>query len=129
MTSDGLRIVRRYITHPIAALVSFWAIACLFHGAGLDLTRELLGGGDGFIQGLPSKVFGASFSAWNPYAQLGHYAFANTQFQALYPPGLIIMTLFPNTLGYNLFILCHYALAGFFFYLFARNLALSGFAA
>jgi hypothetical protein len=98
--------------------------AWLLHGAGLDLTRRLLGGGDGYQAGFPAKLFAATLSPWNPYVQLGQYTFANTQFQPFYPPGLALMALFPNTFGYNCFILLHFALAGFFCYLFCRELEL-----
>ena len=103
---------------------SYCFIAYLVHGAGHDLTRVLLGGGDGYTFGFPSKVFAITLSAWNPNLQLGTYAFANTQAQPFYPPALIALALFPNTFGYNLFILAHYALAGFFFFLYALNLPL-----
>ncbi len=114
-----------------AALICFlYALtAWLLHGAGHNLWRYLISGGDGYTAGLPSKLFSAGFSPWNPFVQLGQYAFANTQFQAFYPPGLLAMLLFRNTLGYNLFILGHYVLAGWFFYLFARALRLNRYAA
>ena len=110
------------------ALLSYCLIAYLIHGLGNNLTRVLLGGGDGYTLGLPSKLFSITFSAWNPYVQLGQYAFANTQFQPFYLPGLIPLTLFPGTFGYNIFILGHYAMAGFFFFCFARNLPLGEYA-
>jgi len=109
-------------------LFSYCLIAYLVHGYGHDLTRRLLGGGDGYTAGFPSKLFSTTLSAWNPYVQLGQYAFANTQFQPFYPPGLIPLSLFPSALGYDLYILAHYAMAGFFFFCFARNLPLGEFA-
>lgn len=113
-----------------AALVPalFLLIAFAVHAAGTDVWRNLLGGGDGYTAGLPSKLFAVSLSPWNPYVQIGQYAFANTQFQPFYPPALFFMALFPSTLGYNLFILFHYAAAGWFFYLFARGIPLGSFA-
>ena len=103
-------------------------VAALFHAAGLNLFHRLLGGGDGFTFGLPSMLFATHVSPWNPYVQLGQYSFANTQFQPFYPPALAIMMLFPGPFGYNLFILFHYAFAGLFFYLFAKNLPLGAYA-
>jgi hypothetical protein len=96
--------------------------AWMLHAAGFDLTRNLLGGGDAYLAGFPAKLFAATFSPWNPYVQLGQYTFANTQFQPFYPPGLLLITLFPNTFGYNCFVLLHYVLAGYFCYLFCREL-------
>ena len=108
---------------------AFFLLAFLLHATGQNLWWNLLGGGDGYTAGLPSKIFATKLSPWNPYVQLGQYTFANTQFQPFYLPGLLVLSFFPNTFGYNLFILLHYALAGLFFYLFARNGALSRYAA
>jgi len=116
---------------PLRLLLLFFAyllLALPFHAAGLNVFHVLIGGGDGFTAGLPSKLFATQLSAWNPYVQLGQYSFANTQFQPFYPPALLILGLFTNTLGYNLFILIHYAFAGLFTYLFVRNLGLGSWA-
>ncbi|MCA2966790.1 MAG: hypothetical protein ACK55F_01400 [Acidobacteriota bacterium] len=98
--------------------------AWLLHGFGVNLWTQMLGGGDSYTAGLPSKLFATSLSPWNPYVQLGQYTFANTQFQALYPPALLAMSALPNTLGYNLFLLGHYALGGLGFYLWMRQTGL-----
>ncbi|MGH9615072.1 MAG: hypothetical protein ACRD4P_18575, partial [Bryobacteraceae bacterium] len=107
----------------------YFLIALAFHWAGGGLGRILLGGGDGFTAGLPSKIFAATLSPWNPLVQLGQYAYANTQFQPFYPPGLLILGIFPNTLGYNLFILTHYAMAGLFCFLYLRSILLTRYGA
>ena len=98
-------------------LLAAWGL----HGSECNLWIQLLGGGDSYTAGLPSKLFATSFSAWNPDVQLGEFSFANTQFQPFYAPGLVVMALLPNTLGFNVFILGHYAMAGFFFYLWMRQ--------
>ena len=113
----------------VLAFAGYFIIALLFHGVGVNLFTELLGAGDGFTAGYPSKLFAIHLSPWNPYVQLGQYSFANTQFQPFYPPALLLMAIFPNAFGYNLFILLHYALGGLFFYLFARERFLSAHAA
>jgi hypothetical protein len=105
-------------------LLLYACCAWVLHAAGLDLTRNLLGGGDAYLAGFPAKLFAATFSPWNPYVQLGQYTFANTQFQPFYPPGLALIWLFPNTFGYNCFVLLHYVLAGYFCYLLCRELEL-----
>jgi hypothetical protein len=105
-------------------LLLYVCCAWVLHAAGFDLTRNLLGGGDAYLAGFPAKLFAATFSPWNPYVQLGQYTFANTQFQPFYPPGLLLIVLFPNTFGYNCFVLLHYVLAGYFCYLFCRELEL-----
>ena len=109
--------------------VVYFLIALAFHWPGGGLDRILVGGGDGFTAGLPSKIFAATLSPWNPLVQLGQYAYANTQFQPFYPPGLLILGIFPNTLGYNIFILTHYALAGLFCYLYLRSIFLTRYGA
>jgi hypothetical protein len=102
----------------------YLAAAWLLHGLGVNLWTQILGGGDSYTAGLPSKLFATSLSPWNPHVQLGQYTFANTQFQALYPPALLAMAVWPNTLGYNLFLLGHYALGGLGFYLWMRQTGL-----
>jgi hypothetical protein len=120
-----LRTIRRLAI----IFASYCLIAYLVHGVGYDLSGVLLGGGDGYTYGFPSKLFASTLSAWNPNLQLGTYAFANTQAQPFYPPALIALAFFPNTFGYNLFILVHYAVAGWFFFLYARNLRLKEYSA
>jgi len=110
------------------AFAVYLTVAALFHTLGLNPFTHLLGGGDGYTAGFPSKIFATLLSPWNPYVQLGQYSFANTQFQPFYLPGLAAMALLPHTFGYNLFILSHYALAGTLFYLFARNRGLGTYA-
>lgn len=109
-----------WLVFPLAAIV--------FHALGHNPTVELFGAGDGFIAGLPSKIFSTSLSAWNPWIQLGQYAYANVQSQPFYPPALFFLGVFPGVLGFNLFILAHYAAAGCFSFLFLRNLRLGTFA-
>lgn len=110
-------------------LLSYCLVSYLINAAGLDLTRIVIGGGDTYTQGLPSKLFATGFSGWDPWVQLGIYASANTQFAPYYLPALLPLMLFHNVFGYNLFTLGHYGMAGFFFYLYARNLRLGSYAA
>jgi hypothetical protein len=108
-----------------AGLYGLYLLAAwLLHGLGVNLWTQILGGGDSYTAGLPSKLFATSLSPWNPYVQLGQYTFANTQFQGLYPPALLAMAVWPNTLGYNLFLLGHYALGGLGFYWWMRQTGL-----
>ncbi len=81
------------VVHLATLFWGYFAIALAFHATGGGLGRYLLGGGDGFTAGLPSKIFAATLSPWNPFVQLGQYAHANTQFQPFYPPGLAILGL------------------------------------
>ena len=105
----------------LVAFLLYLLSAWLLHAAGLNLAIRLLGGGDAYQAGFPAKLFATTLSPWNPYVQLGQYTFANTQFQPFYPPGLLVLSLFPSTFGYNTFLLLHYALAGLFCYLLCRH--------
>ena len=112
-----------------AVFLGYFVVAFAFHAPGPDVADRLFGGGDGLIHSLPSKIFSKSLSPWNPLVQLGHYAYSNTQYQSFYPPGLIVLSLLPNTLGYNLLIVLHYALGGLFFFLYCRTIRLGQYAA
>jgi hypothetical protein len=120
-------VVIRSAVRLVVVLLSYCLIAYLVNAAGMDLTRILIGGGDTYSQGLPTKLFSTSFSAWNPAVQLGVYAFA--EYAPFYFPTFLPLLVFPNVFGYNLFTLSHYAMAAFFFYLYARNLRLGDYAA
>ncbi|MCS6993953.1 MAG: YfhO family protein [Anaerolineales bacterium] len=107
-----------------AILALYLLLPWFFFGLGVDVLRAPLAPGDGYISGLPTKLFGASLSAWNPYLQAGTFTFKDIGFQFLYLPSVVVMALFPNPFGYNLLILSHYALAGMFTFLFLRKLRL-----
>jgi hypothetical protein len=109
----------------VAYLFTAWAL----HAGGIHLLHDLIGGGDGFIQGLASKTFATSFAPWNPYVQSGKFVFADVLYQSFYPPSLLILSIFPNTFGFNLFLLIHYALAGSFVYLYLVSLRLTNYSA
>jgi hypothetical protein len=91
----------------------------------INPVTNLIGGGDGFIQGVASKTFVTAFSAWNPYVQSGKFVFADVLYQSFYPPHLILLSIFPNTFGFNLFLLTHYALASLFVYLYLGSIRLT----
>jgi hypothetical protein len=112
------------------------AIACLYlliawaiYAGAINPFNHLIGGGDGFIQGIASKTFATSFGSWNPYVQSGKFVFADVLYQSFYPPNLAILSFFPNTFGFNLFLLIHYAAAGFFMYLYLGSLRLTRYSA
>ena len=104
-------------------------IAWAMHAGAINPFTHLIGGGDGFIQGIASKTFATSFGSWNPYVQSGKFVFADTLYQSFYPPGLAILSIFPNTFGFNLFLLIHYALAGLFVYFYLGSLRLTRYSA
>jgi hypothetical protein len=112
------------------------AIACVYlliawavYAGTINPFNHLIGGGDGFIQGVASKTFATSFGSWNPYVQSGKFVFADVLYQSFYPPNLAILSFFPNTFGFNLFLLFHYAAAGLFMYLYLGSLQLTRYSA
>ncbi len=107
----------------------YFLIAWAFHAGTINPSTQLSGGGDAFIQGLPSKLFSTSFSPWNSSVQAGKYVYADVLYQSFYPPNLIIFSLLPNTLGFNFYLLVHYALAGVFMCLYLGSLRLTTYSA
>jgi hypothetical protein len=64
---------------------------------------------------------GGEFPLWNPYTFSGQPLFASLQTAILYPPNWILLG-FPLVFGFNLTIVLHYFLAGWFIYLLSREL-------
>jgi Bacterial membrane protein YfhO len=125
-TNKAIRFHRcRFTAIALLYLLVAWA----FHAGGLNAFTNLIGGGDGFVQGIASKTFATSFSSWNPYVQSGKFVYADVLYQSFYPPALLILSIFPNTFGFNLFLLIHYSLAGLFMYLYLGSLRLTTYSA
>ena len=104
-------------------------LAWVIQAGAINPFTHLVGGGDGFIQGIAAKTFSTSFCPWNPYVQSGKFVFADVLYQSFYPPSLILLSIFPNTFGFNLFLLIHYALAGLFVYFYLGSLRLTNYSA
>lgn len=113
----------------ILTLLIYLAISYLFFFMGVDITTEAMVPGDGYLFGYPSKLYSATFSLWNPHIILGVPSYLDPQHQFFYIPGQIIMWLSPNVLGYNVFMLLHYAAAGFFTFIYLRRLNIVNIAA
>jgi hypothetical protein len=107
----------------------YFIIAWAFHAGTINPFTQQIGGGDAFIQGLPSKLFSTSFSSWNSFVQAGKYTYADVLYQSFYPLNLIIFSFLPNTLGFNFYLLVHYAFAGLFTYLYLSSLRLTTYSA
>src|ERR1700730_10764269 len=115
---------------PLAAIAFLYLlIAWLFHSGTINLFATLIGGGDGLIFGFPSKIFATTFSSWNSYVQSGKFVYADVAYQSFYPPSLLILSIFPNTFGFNLFLLVHYAFGGLFMYLYLGSLRVTTYSA
>jgi Bacterial membrane protein YfhO len=104
-------------------------LAWVIQAGAVNPFSHLVGGGDAFIQGIAAKTFSTSFCPWNPYVQSGKFVFADVLYQSFYPPSLILLSIFPNTFGFNLFLLIHYALAGLFVHLYLGSLRLTNYSA
>lgn len=100
-------------------------LAYIFHGFGVELFNMSLSPGDAHIQGIPARLFASTFTLWNQYNALGSFFAINPQNQNFYIPGLLISRLLPIVIGFNLFLLLHYAMAGFFTFLFTRSMGLN----
>lgn len=104
------------------ALVFFLLAAASI--ASFNLTSELIGNSDSIGYFYPTKQFAAGNNLWNPYIGCGYPAFADPQSQMFYPLNLIYYIL-PDVLNYNIFILLHIALIGFFMFFYLRNCRIS----
>jgi hypothetical protein len=107
-------------------IILFYLLApFLFYGLGKDLHfMPLVACCDAVIGGVPASVYSAKLSLWNPHILSGAYSLMFTGSQTLYPPGILVMKLFPNLFGSNLLVLSHYSIAGVFSFLFLRRLSL-----
>jgi hypothetical protein len=114
----------RMVTRSAGIAFLYLFIAWAIHAGAINPLTHLIGGGDGFIQGIAAKTFATSFGSWNPFVQSGKFVFADVLYQSFYPPSLALLSIFPNTFGFNLFLLIHYALAGLFAYLYLVSLRL-----
>lgn len=64
---------------------------------------------------------GGEFPLWNPFSFSGQPLFASLQTAILYPVNLLFL-IFPMDFAFNLTIILHFLLAGWFIYLFAREI-------
>src|SRR5262245_20856785 len=101
---------RIQMTLRLAAIAFlYFVVAWAFHDGTIN-PFNTVGSGEGLSVGFPSKIFATTFHSWNPYLQSGKFVYADVLSQSFYPPTLLILSLFPNTFGFNLFLQVHYAL-------------------
>ncbi len=113
------------ISEVIAAGIAFAFLAIFYFWDSLapDL---IIGGGDNLFFFIPIRklwiqiVQSFSFPLWNPHANMGMPLFATVQPAILYPFSWLYF-LFSFNSVFNLTIVFHYSLAGFFMYLLARS--------
>jgi len=86
--------------------------------------------GDGFDEFYPLMITMSNqykdftFPFWNPYMYSGFPLFGSMQPGALYPFNMLFPLLFSPTLAFSLNLMLHYALAGFFTFLYCRQIGL-----
>jgi hypothetical protein len=113
----------------VAMAISYCLLPFLFI-FGFDFSgiyKNLFSTGESLFYYFPLKMFSKGIPLWNDMICTGNPAVADPQFQSFYPIGLVLMNLIPPPLSYNFFILIHYTLAGFFTYLFLKELGLGRF--
>jgi len=109
----------------LAGLVFFFSILLFFSDLFSD--RFILSERDLGPYFIPPRFFGVEsikngdFPLWNPYQFTGHPFFANPQHALLYPLNLLFFLL-PFDLAFNMIIILHFFLGGFFTYLLLREL-------
>ena len=93
--------------------------------------RGILGEVDGLIYFFPHRLFSimlwekGDIPLWNPYLLCGFPQLADIQTTVLYPPNIVLFSLFPPVIAFNLNVLLHFSLAGIFTYLYMRTLKAS----
>lgn len=102
----------------------FFVLSLIVHALGRSLVNNVVSTGDAVFFGYPVKAVSSFTKYWNPYIMTGISTFLDPQYQPFYLPGVIIMAIFPNILGYNLFTIMQYTLGGYFMFLYLRSLKL-----
>jgi hypothetical protein len=109
------------IRREIFVLGLFFVLPFIFHGLNTNIFSTPIAPGDGFVAGVPSKIASGHFQLWNKALEGGTFAIKDIGYQNSYLPGILIMKIFPNAFGYNLFLFLHYSAAGYFTYIFLRK--------
>lgn len=108
----------------IGIFLLFIILPTIFFFWGINPLTTAVAPGDGEQYGLPMKEFTKELRLWNPYLASGTSQLKEVGSQSLYLPSMIIMNLFPPYLGYNIVLLLHYFIAGYFTFLFLKILNL-----
>lgn len=120
-----MKLLQKFYYSNYFIFIIYILLVFFFYGLGVNLFKISLAPGDASIEGLPSKIFSAQGSVWNPFISSGTYQFMDPVNQSFYLPGILLMKLFPNAFGYNILLLLHYVFAGFFTFIFLKNISLN----
>ena len=113
----------------IKYLPVFVVLTCVYFSE-VFLRRAVLAIGDGFDEFYPLMIMVSNqyedfiFPFWNPYMFSGFPLLGSMQAGALYPSNIVLPLLFGPDIAFNLNLMIHYALAGFFTFLYARQIGL-----
>ena len=116
----------------IKYLPVFIALTCIYFSE-VFLRGAVLAIGDGFDYSYPlmieisNQYKDITFPFWNPYMFSGFPLFGSMQAGALYPFNIVLPLVFSPTLAFNLNLILHYSLAGFFAFLYSRQIGLGAF--
>ena len=119
--------MRAKIPHPGFLLLSAWGLLVTLYFWGalsqpvLMAERDLSSFFFPAIKNWMEAVQNGEFPFWNPYSYGGQPLLASLQPGILYPPNAVLLFL-PLVLGFNLTIILHFYLSGWFVYLLAREL-------
>lgn len=122
------------LKREIKYLPVFFLLTSIYF-SGVFLKGTVLVVGDGFAEFYPlmrvvsSQYKNFTFPFWNPYMYSGFPLFGSMQAGVLYPPNIVLPLLFSPDLAFNLNMMLHYSLAGFFTFLYARQIGLGVFPA
>jgi hypothetical protein len=111
-------------------LIFFILVSCIFHYRALTEGILIAPENDALHQNYPIKHLYAyalknlEFPLWNPYVFAGMPFLAEMQNGVLYPLNVVFYFLFPASYAYNLSYVLHFALAGFFTYMYLRLIGL-----
>jgi hypothetical protein len=106
----------------IKYLPLFLVLTCVYFSE-VFLRHAVLAIGDGFDEFYPLMITMSNqfkdfiFPFWNPYMYSGFPLFGSMQAGALYPFTIVLPLIFNPDLAFNLNLMLHYSLAGFFTFL------------
>jgi hypothetical protein len=124
---SGARVRRRLPEGLLYFLAFFLVAAAYFYRIFTEGAVPVFG--DGFLWIYPIQLFntqsGAMPPLWNPHMFAGMPFVGLMQSAALYPPNIILYAILPAMHAFNASILLHYAFAGYFTFVFLRELGLT----
>lgn len=115
----------------IKFLFLFIIAACLFFNS-IFLKGIVPLTADAYFEYYPLGLFlsdalkSGTLPLWNPYSFAGTSFLGDMQWGALYPPNILLYLLLPAPYAYNASLILHYALAGYFAFIYLRLLGLKG---